>query len=46
MARSPTRWTHSPVAKVLLCYAATMGGLWVAGVVVPFASWLLPVPLV
>lgn len=33
---------ESAVAKVLLYYFATMGGLWLGGLVFPFVSWILP----
>lgn len=33
---------ESPVAKVLLYYFATMGGLWIGGLVFPFVSWFVP----
>lgn len=33
---------ESPVAKVLLYYFATMGGLWLGGVLFPLASLLIP----
>ena len=33
---------ENPVAKVILYYFATMGGLWLGGLVFPFVSWFLP----
>jgi len=33
---------ENPVYKVFLYYFATMGGLWIGGLVFPFVSWVLP----
>jgi fatty acid desaturase len=33
---------ENPVSKVLLYYFATMGGLWIGGLVFPFVSLILP----
>ncbi|MEZ4320876.1 MAG: fatty acid desaturase [Myxococcota bacterium] len=33
---------ESAIGKVFLYYFATMGGLWIGGLVFPFVSWFLP----